>query len=184
MLDTGSYSSRVSRVLRAGGLPLLAAALLTLAVLLPPMVAPVTAQESGVELLIVEGRQSDGSGGQFVSANSQTISEGLDVNYFIRLRDAAQRGCYRRTRQLLVRRRGEYRLRRSADLHSPELVTGAECAGIDLPRRRGRQQRRDHHAHREQATTPATTASLPSFTLDIVGTNSGCTASAAPANLQ
>ncbi len=179
MLDTGSYSSRVSRVLRAGGLPLLAAALLTLAVLLPPMVAPVTAQESGVELLIVEGRQSDGSGGQFVSANSQTISEGLDVNYFIRLRTQPS---------------ADVTVTPASSSSTVEVNTGSDEPLTFTPQNWSQAQNvqvftspgaaDDNNAGTITHTVSSDDSSYdgltPSFILNIVGTNSGCTASGAP----
>ncbi len=180
MLDTGSYSSRLSRVLRAGGLPLLAAALLALAVLLPPMVAPVTAQESGVEFLIVEGRRSDGSGGSFVSANSQTISEGLDVNYYIRLRTQPS---------------ANVTVAPANSSSAVEVNTGSDQPLTFTPQNWSQAQNvqvftspgaaDDDNAgsitHTVSSDDSGYDGLTPSFTLNIVGTGSGCTASAAPA---
>ena len=158
---------------------ILAAAMLALAALSSPMVLPVTAQEAGVEFLIVEGRMPDGGGGRFVTASSHTISEGLDVNYFVKLRTRPSANVAitpaSSSSTVGVNTGSDDPLTFTPqNWSSPQLVQVFTYAGS------ADDENAESITHTVSSQDSSYSGLTPAFTLDIVGTNSNCTPSAAP----
>ncbi len=168
-----------TRPLRPGLLAMAAAAMLALAALLSPMSSTVTAQEAAVVFQVVQGRMSDGSGGSFVTTTSQTISEGLDVNYFVKLQTKPSSNVTvapsSSSSNVVANTGSDQPLTFTPDnwstvqnvqvLTSPGAADDANAGVI---------------AHTVSSDDSNYDGLTPSFTVTIVGTNSACTPSAAP----
>ncbi len=177
LIETGS--SGIGRLLRSGALSLLAVALVALAALSSPVISPVAAQETGVEFLIVEGRKPDGGGGRFVTASSHTISEGLSVYYFIKLRAQPSANVdvtpASSSSTVEVNTGSDNPLTFTPEnWSSPQTVQVFTYAGAADDGNAG------SISHTISSQDPSYNGLTPTFTVNIIGVNSNCTPSAAP----
>ncbi len=153
--------------------------LLALMTLLATLVQPAVAQESAVAFYVKQGVLSDGSGGQLVSANSMTISEGLSINYFVKL------GARPSANVTIAPASASSAIWVNTGHDGPLTFTPENWNNVQVVQvftYAGAADDEDagsitHTVSSDDSTYSALT---PSFTLDIVGTNSACTASAAP----
>ena len=178
----GSIEARSNRArlcLRVVALSLLAAALLAQAAVFSPISSPVAAQEVGVEFQKREGVRTDGSGGYLVDATGHSISEGLSTNYFIKLRSQPSANVSVKpvsSSSTVVVNTGS-----TAPLtftpqnwSSPQLVQVFTYEGAAAAENAGA------ISHTVSSDDAGYNGLTPTFTVYVIGTNSNCTASAAP----
>ena len=160
---------------------LVGAALLALATLLPGPVSPVAAQqESGVAFYVKQGVLSDGSGGSLVGATGLTISEGLSLNYFVKLRSRPSANV------TVAPASSSSSIRVNTGHNGPLTFTPENWDRVQLVQIFTSPGAADDEGARSISHTVSSSDSgysglTPSFTLDIVGASSACTASPAPA---
>ena len=177
MFDTGSDSSRARRLLRA--VITTGVVLLALMTLSPPLVPPAAAQEAGVEFYVKQGVLSDGSGGSLVRANSLTISEGLSFTYFVKL------GAQPSANVTVAPASSSAAIWVNTGHDGPLTFTPENWSGIKSVQvftypGAADDENAGSITHTVSSDDYGYGGLTPSFTLDIVGTNSACTASAAP----
>ena len=154
-------------------------ALLALMTLLPPLVSPAAAQEAGVEFYIKQGVQSDGSGGSLVRANSLTISEGLSITYFVKLgaRPSANVTVAPTSSSSAI----WVNTGHDGPLtFTPENWTRIKSVQVFTYPGAADDENAGNITHTVSSDDSRYGGLTPSFTLDIVGTSSACTGSAAP----
>ena len=170
---------KLTRVLSAPRRLLLAGIALLALTLLPPLVSPAAAQEPGVEFYIKQGVLSDGSGGTLVSADSMTISEGLSFTYFVKL------GAQPSANVTVAPASSSSAIWVNTGHGGPLTFTPGNWTGVQSVQvftYAGAADDEDSGSitHTVTSADAGYGGLTPSFTLDIVGANSACTASAAP----
>ena len=177
-----SYSTKDKRLVSPSPrtLFLAGAALLALATLLPRSVSPVAAQqEQGVAFYVKQGVLSDGSGGSLVSATGQTISEGLSINYFVKLRSRPSANV------TVAPASSSSAIQVNTGYNGPLTFTPENWDRVQLVQIFTSPGAADDEGGRSITHTVSSSDSgysglNVSFTLDIVGESSACTASDAP----
>ena len=142
--------------------------------------ATATVRVRTLEFYVLEGRRSDGSGGSHVIASSQTISEGLSFYYFIKLssrpgadvtvtpaNSSSAVGVNTGSDRPLTFTSGNWSVMQAVQVFTYPGAGGDENAGSIT-----------HTVSSADSTYHGLAAA---FDANIVGTNSECTASAAPA---
>ena len=138
------------------------------------------AQETGVAFSVKQGVLSDGSGGSLVSANSMTISEGLSIYYFVRLRSQPSAnvtvGPANSSSAIWVNTGYNGPL-----TFTPENWDRVQAVQVFTSPGAADDENAGNITHAVSSDDSGYDGLTASFTLDIVGTSSACTASAAPA---
>ena len=144
---------------------------------------PVTVQDppvaGAVEFYIVEGRAGDGGGGQFVSANSHAISEGLSFYYYMKLRERPSANV------TVVPVNSSSAVRVNTGFDGPLIFTPSNWSQrqfVQIFTYPGAADDEDAGSitHTVSSDDSAYDGLTPSFAANIVGTNSECTPPAAP----
>ena len=138
------------------------------------------AQETGVAFYVKQGVRSDGSGGRLVSANSMTISEGLSIHYFVSLRSRPSANVTvtpaSSSSRIWVNTGHDGPL-----TFTPDNWAGAQFVQVFTSPGATEDENAGNITHAVSSDDSGYNGLTASFTLDIVGTSSVCTASAAPA---
>ena len=158
---------------------ILAGGVLLALTLLWPLVQPAAAQEAGVEFYIKQGVLSDGSGGSLVRANSLTISEGLSFTYFVKLgaEPSANVTVAPASSSSVIWVNTGYD---GPLTFTPENWSRIKSVQVFTYPGAADDENAGSITHTVSSDDSGYSGLTPSFTLDIVGTSSACTASAAP----
>ena len=136
--------------------------------------------QAGVAFLVKQGVRSDGSGGSLVGANSLTISEGLPIAYFVKLKAQPSANV------TVAPANSSSAIWVNTGYGGPLTFTPDNWSRVQLVQVFTSPGAADDEGARNITHTVSSDDSgynglTPSFTLDIVGLSSECTASAAPA---